>query len=354
MDSVDFERGVAEGLASDAQIAAYSIAQYALLAASALSLCLSLLVILRASPRTMSTYKWHLLNQVGWNFALDFFLCLTQPVSIPAVFCGFSASALFRHRSSAWNRSLLTIITACEVGKTSALYTSLFYRMTASLGETSAVYRVYRRTSPYLETALLLVLEAGVVLAHQTDAKAEADRRVFEAKSPAIRALYQREPSFTCAVADEREQAALNIAGLLVGAVGFGCTISAFAFAVYTLQKRKDTFHAKTYQMQVMLLKSCAAQVFASVVTMTIPFLLLAAIIHFRLVQLSYLLLFATCLVSTHTTIDFLIMIVVIRPYNEYLLRLFRQDRIVKLAPKRLFSTSVRTTTLVRSSTNAT
>ncbi|KAI6195532.1 hypothetical protein M3Y99_01902600 [Aphelenchoides fujianensis] len=163
MADPEFDRQLTDGFPTEHQLFVYSIGQYVLLAASVISAALSVLVILRASPDTMQTYKWLLLNQVGWNFAYDLLLCLTHMAPTLPAACIFASSFFLRHRSSTWTRWFLTAAVSCAVGKTGALIFALFYRTMATLEETSLVSRVYRRSTPYVQVIAMVVVEASAL-----------------------------------------------------------------------------------------------------------------------------------------------------------------------------------------------
>ncbi|KAI6233507.1 Peptide transporter family 1 [Aphelenchoides fujianensis] len=161
MPDAEFERAVADGLLTEHEIRVYSIAQQVMLASSILTAGALVFVILKASPKTMLTYKWLLLNQM------------------------------------------------------------------ASLGESSTIAKLYHQTSPYLQIVLFFIAEAA-------------------------------------------------------------CLVFVLVYSALVLQSRKNAFHAKTYRLQAMLLKSCAAQVAGTWLTMAVPFMTCLALVFFAIPGSNY------------------------------------------------------------------
>jgi hypothetical protein len=82
---------------SDTFLYCYSLFHHASLFLSTFSIAVLALVILKASTKNMGTYKWLLLNEAVWNFALELVLSGYQFVPMLPAFCGYSGATLFRY-----------------------------------------------------------------------------------------------------------------------------------------------------------------------------------------------------------------------------------------------------------------
>ncbi|KAI6234916.1 hypothetical protein M3Y99_00742900 [Aphelenchoides fujianensis] len=286
----DFDRAVAEGVPSEGQIAAYSTAQQVLLASNVLTAALSTFVILKASPPMMATYKWLLLNQVGWNLAFDLLLCLSHPVVVFPAFCGFSASSFLRNRSHAWMRWDTTMIMSCAFGTMASCF-----------------------------------------IAHRTDSNYKEDRQVLEARSPALRSLFQTENSFVCLTNNEREQTVLVASASLSVLCGILCLLVALFNTGLILQRRKASLSVNTYRLQVMLLKSCAAQIVGVLIAIVLPLIFIWTVALFRIDRFNHWILVAVIVFSLHATIDAVVMLLTIRSYRQFLLAFVRPKTRVQI-----------------------
>ncbi|KAI6234921.1 hypothetical protein M3Y99_00743400 [Aphelenchoides fujianensis] len=219
----------------------------------------------------------------------------------------------------------------------------------ATLGESSPVYRLYQRTTPYLQIGAALVVEGGVLLiVVQSETAYEEIRVKLEYRSPVLRTLFQTESSLFCLATDESGKTIKAVGAALIAIFAMSCLIFVLVYSAITLQRRRGAFHAKTYHMQAMLLKSCAAQIFGSLATMGLPFMFCVVIVLFRINRFNHWFLVALSVSSAHSTIDFVIMVVSIRPYRDFLFGRFWKTRVQEFRPKRLFS-SVHVVSVARS-----
>ncbi|CAD5210773.1 unnamed protein product [Bursaphelenchus xylophilus] len=296
-------------------------------------------IMIISSPKSLSKYRWFLINELAWSLSFDTFAALIGGVVLYPIPCYYGEN-IASYLPSEYVQVYVMCGIASIVCKLTAIAFQFEHRYSQCLLGTST-YKAFclnltgkSELTIRVIVSLVLAISAVTPFLLLNPDQDEAKSRL-SAMDPVMAKVFQEHPNAACfAYGTSARKALISEVFLLVGYMAFSLIV---IFAMYDLIKR-SSFSPHTYRLQLMLFKSLVAQTSVFMVFLLGPVLVFVVLPIAGFRNLPRYTMYGFLLLLVHTPLDCFMILYFIKPYRVIVLR---NLSIIRLPKSSSFTASV-------------
>ncbi|CAD5233038.1 unnamed protein product [Bursaphelenchus xylophilus] len=279
-------------------------------------------IMIISSPKSLSKYRWFLINELAWSLSFDTFAALIGGVVLYPIPCYYGEN-IASHLPSEYVQVYVMCGIASIVSKVTAIAFQFEHRYSQCLLGNSS-YRAFclnlrGKAQLAIRVIISLVLGISAVLPFlllnpdQDEAKSR-----LSAVDPVLAKVFQEHPTAACfAYGTSASKALIPEVFILAGFMALGMLVMC---AMYNLIQRR-CFSPHTYRLQMMLFKSLVAQTSVLVLFLLGPVMVFVVLPIAGVRNLPKYTMYGFLLLLVHTPLDCIIILYFIKPYRLILLK---------------------------------
>ncbi|CAD5213776.1 unnamed protein product [Bursaphelenchus xylophilus] len=308
----------------------YSIFQGLTFVVSTFTVCLTIFVVAKVSPKNMGVYKLFIYNEIIASYAFDAGYLLLQPVTLLPFSCAYSAGPL-RGANYTSTRTLINVVVVLSYYKFMSLLTALFYRYLKSLPPSWSGIQQFLGYPKWLNIALLvstfISIDATVLWTlSKTEIPQDQIKHDISLNRPDYSDIIRKETSLVCYwVHDDKYGGRVDyfIASVVLLGIFFTLGVSVLAYLTLRNFLRTDNIARISFQrIHRRLLLAWALQLASLIIFVGIPFFIWLFMLFIHPAYQNTIILVVLCVIGLHSMSECAILLFVVKPYRMFLLKL--------------------------------